>query len=98
MVVYRRDFGARLVKEPVVAEAPDNRLLNKSMVATAVMLVGFVVGLPILLAALIGAALLLISRRLELEAVFREIDFSLLVFFASLFVVTGAIRTAGFSD
>ncbi len=98
MVVYRRDFGARLVKEPVVAEAPDNRLLNKSMVATAVMLVGFVVGLPIPLAALIGAALLLISRRLEPEAVFREIDFSLLVFFASLFVVTGAIRTAGFSE
>jgi Na+/H+ antiporter NhaD/arsenite permease-like protein len=59
------------------------------------MLVALVAGAPIPLAALAAAALLLISRRREPERVFAEIDWGLLVFFASLFVVTGAIETSG---
>jgi Na+/H+ antiporter NhaD/arsenite permease-like protein len=47
------------------------------------------------LAALVGAALLLITRRLKPERVFHEVDWSLLVFFAALFVVTGAIGHTG---
>ena len=44
---------------------------------------------------LVAAALLLISRRRDPEHVFEEIDWGLLVFFASLFVVTGATETSG---
>jgi Na+/H+ antiporter NhaD/arsenite permease-like protein len=39
--------------------------------------------------------MLLISRRRDPEHVFEEIDWGLLVFFASLFVVTGALETSG---
>ena len=98
MFVFRRDFGGRLVKEPVVRLRTESALLRKSLLATGVMLVGFVLGFPIPLAALVGAAILLISRRLEPEAVFREIDLSLLVFFGGLFIVTGAIESVGLSD
>ncbi|PJF46427.1 MAG: anion transporter, partial [Candidatus Thermofonsia Clade 3 bacterium] len=73
-------------------------LLRKSLFATAVMMAGFVLGFPIPLAALVGAAILLISRRREPEAVFREIDLSLLVFFGGLFIVTGAIESVGLSE
>ncbi len=98
MFVFRRDFGGRLVKEPVVRLRTESTLLRKSLLATGVMLAGFVLGFPIPLAALVGAAILLISRRLEPEAVFREIDLSLLVFFGGLFIVTGAIESVGLSD
>ncbi|MBP7149051.1 MAG: anion transporter [Acidobacteria bacterium] len=70
-------------------------LLRKSIVAASLMLVAFVSGAPVPLAALGAAALLLITRRLKPERVFREIDWSLLVFFAALFVVTGAVETTG---
>jgi Na+/H+ antiporter NhaD/arsenite permease-like protein len=73
----------------------DRRLLKKAMLATGLMLIALVAGAPIPLAALAAAALLLISRRREPERVFEEIDWGLLVFFASLFVVTGAIETSG---
>jgi Na+/H+ antiporter NhaD/arsenite permease-like protein len=97
VLVFRRDFGGRLVKEPVVRLRTEPALLRKSLAATAVMLAGFIFGFPIPLAALVGAAILLISRRLEPEAVFREIDLSLLVFFGGLFIVTGAIQSVGLS-
>jgi len=39
----------------------------------------------------ISASILLVTRRIKPEKVFREVDWSLLVFFASLFVITGSI-------
>lgn len=96
-LIFRRDFGEGLVKEPVVGLRTETRLLRKSLLATGVMIAGFVLGFPIPLAALVGAAILLISRRIEPESVFREIDFSLLVFFGGLFIVTGAIESVGLS-
>ncbi len=98
-LVYRREFDPmRLVKAPAVAVHQERPLLRKSLVATAIMLVGLVIGMPIPAAALAAAALLLISRRIEPEAVFREIDWSLLVFFSGLFVVTGALEPLGVSE
>lgn len=73
-------------------------LLRKSLLATALMLTAFVAGAPIPLAAMGAAAVLLITRRLKPARVFQELDWSLLVFFSGLFVVTGAIETTGFSD
>lgn len=96
IVVYRREFAAeQLTGEIKLAGEEDPSLLRKSMLATGLMLVALVLGAPIPLAALGAAALLLISRRREPERVFEEIDWGLLVFFAALFVVTGAIETSG---
>jgi len=98
MLVFWNDFRGRLVKAPLVRAHTEQPLLRKSLIATTVMLIGFVAGLPIPLAALVGATILLISRRREPEAVFREIDLSLLVFFGGLFIVTGAIESVGLSE
>lgn len=96
VVVYRAEFSAvALASELALPGEEDPGLLRKSMLATGLMLVALVAGAPIPLAALVAAALLLISRRREPERVFAEIDWGLLVFFASLFVVTGAIETSG---
>ena len=96
VAVYRREFAfVELRNDLELPGERDPKLLLKSLLATVLMLVALVMGTPIPLAALAAAALLLMSRRREPERVFEEIDWGLLVFFASLFVVTGAIETSG---
>jgi len=73
-------------------------LLRKGLLATGIMLAAFMVGAPIPLAALGAASLLLITRRLKPSRVFRELDWTLLVFFSGLFITTGAIETTGLSQ
>ncbi len=96
IVVYRAEFAhATLAGATTLPPQEYRPLLRKAMLATALMLVGLIAGAPIPLAALVAAAILLISRRRDPERVFEEIDWGLLVFFVSLFVVTGAIETTG---
>jgi len=98
VLVYRREFRAERFAETLELPPQQYRpLLRKSMVATGLMLVALVCGAPVPLAAAAAAALLLVTRRLEPEKVFQEIDWSLLVFFSGLFVVTGAIEHSGLS-
>ncbi|MCZ7556459.1 MAG: anion transporter [Bacteroidia bacterium] len=68
-------------------------LFRKSMVALALLLAGFVSGMSVAVAALGAASLLLVTRRLKPERVFWELDWSLLVFFAGLFIVTSVLPT-----
>jgi Na+/H+ antiporter NhaD/arsenite permease-like protein len=96
MLVYRAEFaGGVLAEQPAVSGEEHPPLLRKATIATGLMLAGLIAGAPIPLAALAAAAVLLVSRRQDPERVFEEIDWGLLVFFASLFVVTGAIGTSG---
>jgi Na+/H+ antiporter NhaD/arsenite permease-like protein len=99
VLVYRREFRAERFAETLELPPQHYRpLLRKSLVATGLMLVALVAGAPVPLAAAGAAALLLITRRLEPEKVFQEIDWALLVFFCGLFVVTGAIEHCGLGD
>lgn len=99
VLVYPREFKAeRLDSGHIELPPPNYRRLRKALLATVLMLVALVVGAPIPLAAALAAALLLISRKLEPDKVFQEIDWGLLVFFSSLFVVTGAIEHSGLGE
>lgn len=98
ILVYRQEFAPATLSAPPDLKVELYRpLLNKSLLATGGMLVAFLVGVPIPLAAMSAAAFLLITRRLKPERVFEEIDWGLLVFFAGLFVVTGALESSGVS-
>jgi len=72
-------------------------LLQKAIISTILMLGALILGVPTALAAMGAASLLLITRRLKPERVFSEIDWSLLVFFSGLFIVTKSIETIGIS-
>lgn len=100
VLVYREEFARRRFADtPVLPrEAIYRPLLAKALFATGVMLIAFLAGAPIPLAALTAAALLLITRRIKPQRVFNEVDFTLLVFFAGLFIVTGAIEHSGLSQ
>lgn len=66
--------------------------MRKCIVAVVLLIVALAVGVPVSLAALGAASLLLVTRRLKPERVFWEIDWTLLVFFTGLFVVTAALH------
>jgi Na+/H+ antiporter NhaD/arsenite permease-like protein len=70
-------------------------LLIKSVLVSGGLLIGFIAGVPIAEAAFLAACVLLLTRRIRPEKVMNEIDWNLLVFFAALFIVSGAMETSG---
>ncbi len=73
----------------------DRPLLIKSLVVTAGLLLAFLAGVPVAEAAFLAACILLFSRRMHPEQIFAEFDWSLLVFFSGLFIVTGSLEANG---
>ncbi len=59
----------------------------KATLVTAAVIGLFFAGMPVAQAALLGGALLLVTRAIKARKVYREIDGSLLMMFAGLFVV-----------
>ena len=100
VVVYHSEFLPQLLELPPAREPAQlyQPLLRKSLLATGLMVLAFILGAPVPLAALSAAALLLITRRVRPERIFQDVDFSLLVFFSGLFIITKSIETAGFSE
>ena len=65
----------------------------KATTVTALVIILFFAGVPVAVAALFGGALLLITREVKPQKVYREIDGALLLMFSGLFVVVaGAER------
>jgi len=96
-LIYKREFDKIRFEKLNLPEVKTYRpLLIKSLVSSLLMIIAFLMGISVTLAAFGAASLLLITRRLKPERVFMEIDWSLLVFFSALFVVTKSIDTAGF--
>ena len=70
-------------------------LMIKTVLVVLVMLAGFLAGVPIALVAIAGAAYTLLTRRVNPEKVYREIDWELLVLFSGLFVVIAGVEASG---
>ncbi|MBD2230702.1 anion transporter [Phormidium tenue] len=68
-------------------------LLVKTTVVSALLLSAFIVGLPLAESAFVAAAALLITRRIKPERVLGAVDWSLLVMFSGLFILTEAVRS-----
>jgi Na+/H+ antiporter NhaD/arsenite permease-like protein len=91
---WRREFLTGEIL-PSVARAPvryHRSLLVKSVVATLGMMVLFFAGQPVAKVAIVGGALLLLTRRVKAEKVYREIDWPLLVMFIGLFIVVAGLE------
>jgi Na+/H+ antiporter NhaD/arsenite permease-like protein len=67
-------------------------LLKKTLIITSGLLLAFMVGVPLGIASLTAASLLLITRRLKPQKVFQQIDGNVLVMFSGLFVLTHATQ------
>ena len=94
-VVYRSEFvnGVQLPAIPPGIRAHKG-LVIRALLATAIMLLLFFAGQPPAKAAIVVGGLLLLTRRLKSQRIYAEIDWSLLLMFAGLFIiVAGAQHT-----
>ncbi len=89
--MYRGLLPARF--EPFESEAKPARLLPPLVVGGVFL--GLNLGLHMGWTALAGVMVLVLSRRSSPEPVFRRVDWTLLVFFAALFVVVGGLEHTG---
>jgi len=91
--VYRREFNTA-IKVDVAKRAieVDRRLMWKALAASIGMIVMFFAGWPVPKVAVVAGALLLITRRVNPDDVYRRIDWGLLAMFAGLFVVIGGVE------
>ena len=78
--------------EPTLASHYDGWLVAKSALITVAMVVLFFVGQPVAKVAIVGGALLLLTRRVKAKKVYEEIDGPLLLMFAGLFVVVASVE------
>ena len=68
---------------------------KKPVAVLVVVLAGFLAGVPPAMMAAIGAALLLITRTVDPQKVYQDIDWGLLIFFVGLFVIVAGADRAG---
>ena len=100
LTVYRKEFTVATPLEAVEEKVRVLRsMLWKSVAVAATMMVFFFAGQPVPKVAIVGGALLLVTRRIKPERFYRHIDFPLLVMFAGLFVVVAGVeKTAWMTD
>ncbi|WP_121970963.1 anion transporter [Leptolyngbya sp. BC1307] len=67
-------------------------VLVKTLIVTTLLLTAFVVGLPLAESAFLAAAALLVTRRIKSQRVLSQVDWSLLVMFSGLFILTRCVQ------
>lgn len=71
------------------------RELRKPVIVIALVMAGFLAGVPPAMVAALGAALMLVTRTREPRLVYDEVDWGLLVFFVGLFLIVGGAERVG---
>ncbi len=91
--VYRSEFWTRrrLRGEPEPAHA-NWPIILKSVAVSLTMIATFFTGIPPAEAAIVAGAVLLFTRRIKSEKVYAEIDWTLLLMFAGLFIVVAGLE------
>jgi len=94
-VLHRGEFftGAKL-QARLPRYRANKALMLRALVGTAAMVGLFFAGQPPAKAAIIVGALLLLTRRVRSERVYAEIDWSLLLMFAGLFIIVAGAQRA----
>lgn len=95
-LLHRREFLTRDRLSAVAAPLPryNGPLVAKAVAVALGMIVLFFAGAPVAKVAIVGGALLLLTRRLRPVKVYREIDLPLLILFAGLFIVVAGLERA----
>ena len=97
--VHMRNAGFEAdAKDEIPLPALDLSRLTKPVIVVAIVVVGFFAGVDPALMAALGAATLLITRTLEPQRVYKEVDWGLLVFFVGLFLIVGGAENAGITN
>jgi Na+/H+ antiporter NhaD/arsenite permease-like protein len=99
LVAFRRELAWKRLSVDLDAPPPLNKPLSLLCAGgLAFVLAGFLLGYNLAWTAMTGAALLLALSRQPPKAMFAQVDGSLLLFFAGLFVVTHGVAQAGIAE
>jgi len=92
-LAYRSEFTSRgRVNVEKRSVRVDRWLMWKAIIVSFAMIVMFFAGWPVPKVAVVAGALLLLTRRVNPDKVYRRIDWSLLVMFVGLFVVIAGVE------
>ena len=92
---FPREFFTRAPMRGEPASARVHQpLMTKSLLVTVAMVIAYFAGQPPAKVALIAGAILLLTRRVKSEKVYRQIDWQLLLMFMGLFVVVAGFEKA----
>src|SRR3989442_164228 len=98
-VPFRRELAKAPRLDPHFPEPPLQRTHSVLCVGALIFVVsGFLAGYDLAWTAMVGAALLLILTRGDPREIFAQVDGTLLLFFAALFVVTHRVAQAGIAE
>ena len=98
-VLYKRLLGGEF--PPHTAEKRPKvyrRWVRKGALVMLAVLVAFVAGVPPVVAALLGAAAMMLTRAVDPKRLYLRVDWTLLALFTGLFVVVGGVEKAGLAD
>jgi Na+/H+ antiporter NhaD/arsenite permease-like protein len=94
-LTWRRELFASGTPMAAVPRARWNpALLWKSLLVLAGIVLFFFLGQPPAKVAIVGGAVLMLTRRIKPERVYRDIDWALLLMFAGLFIVVAGMEKA----
>ena len=93
---FRKKLNDKLiVRELSASHKADKPLLYKSAIVMGIVVIGFSAGVNLAFMSILGAALLVLVANRRPEEIFARVNWSLLLFFASLFIVVGGIAKVG---
>ena len=92
---YRTELNGPLPACQPLNGAVHRYLVRKGLLVLFVVLAGFLAGFDPAIVAAVGAAFLLMTRRIKPNKVYAGIDFNLLVTFIGLFVIIGGVESSG---
>ena len=98
-LVHHRDMGGAFIVSPD-GEKPTlhRRLAWKSGLVMAGVLAAFAAGVPPVVASLLGAAVMMLTRATDPKRLYVRVDWTLLALFAGLFVVVAGVEKSGLAQ
>ncbi len=99
LLTFRKELTTSKLLTIAMPPPPlDRRLAMLCAAALAFVVCGFLLGFSLAWTAMTGAALLLAASRTSPKEMFAQVDGTLLLFFAGLFVVTHGVAQAGITE
>lgn len=96
VLAYRReDLNDLLTINPQAKNIRHKYLMEKSLATIICVFIGLLVGANATVVASLGAAYLLLTRRLKPNKIYAGIDINLLIIFFGLFVIIGGVESSG---
>ena len=95
---YRRELAIDWTDQQPVIAAVHPYLVRKSLLTLAAILLAYIAGVELAMASAVGAAFLLITRRVNPNKVYTSIDFNLLIVFIGLFVIVAGVEKSRLMD